>query len=162
MDYRGRGNISCHWVLSITSSAQRGSVSFAESSPKVQSWSTHSSLHSRDCGLLQLACCVWGLTVLQMHPTVSQTKELSHQTSLWGTGDDLARCVTHHTPCWQASHFQLHGCTSDRCSMCVSVTRPCCSCLSTQQNFVIHIQDEFPAQSREGVLLTLHCGWLLM
>lgn len=116
---RGRGNIFCSWTLGLTSSAQRGSRSFTESSQKVQSWNTHSSFHSRICGLLQLACCVWGLTGLQMHPTVSLTKEYSHQTSLWGMADDLARCVTHHATCWQASRFQLHSCTSDGCFVSV-------------------------------------------
>lgn len=141
--------------FSFTSAAQMGSSSFTESSQKVQSWSTHSSpLPCRSCGLLQLRCCVRGLGPLQVHPTVLQTKEHSLQTSLGGMEDDLSMCVSHYTPRWQASQFQLHGYTSRRCSVCVSVSRPCCFCLSTQSNFMIHIQEEFRLR-----VFILHSGW---
>lgn len=62
--------------------------------------------------------------------------------TLGGTANDLARCVTPHTPCWPASRFQLHGCTSHRCSMHVSMSRPWCFCLSAQHRFMISVQDE--------------------
>ena len=97
-------------------SAGRGSRGLTESSQKVQSWSTNSSrLPCRSCGLVQLGCCVWGLGAS------SRQKSAPFKTSLGGRADDLARCVTHHTPCWQASQFQLHGCSSHRCSVCVCV-----------------------------------------
>ena len=134
-------------------SAGRGSRGLTESSQKVQSWSTNSSrLPCRSCGLVQLGCCVWGLGAS------SRQKSAPFKTSLGGRADDLARCVTHHTPCWQASQFQLHGCSSHRCSVCVCVC--VCVCEGSLLLLLINtvrLYESYPgqAQSKKGVALTL-------
>lgn len=117
---------------------------------KVQSWSTHSSI-CRSCAVLQLACCIWGMTEPQILPAALWTTEHSQQS----LASDLARCnpSTHPADKLVCSSSLIADQTDD---LRESVRRWCCFCLST--HILIHVEG-LEAQNGEAALLTLISIW---
>lgn len=130
-------------MVVITSAAHCLGSCLTGSSQKVESWSTVLLFPAETVVSSSCAAVLVGWVHYESIQQCCRQKEHSLQTP-WGSGDKSKRfgqvCNPSHT--LLTGRFQLHGCTSYRCSVHVSTRTPPCFCLSAQHRFMISLQDK--------------------